>query len=235
MTRLLASVADMQEAELAAAQQVDLIDLKNPQAGALGALPLSLLAEIVRRLGDQHTLSATIGDLPMQPELLVERTAATIDTGVDIVKIGFFGHSGHVKCIESLSRLARHHRLVAVLLADQAPDFSLVPALAAAGFYGVMLDTANKQSGRLVHVLSEESLRQFVDDARAQGLLCGLAGSLQLEDIAQLSSLHPDYLGFRGAICAGHDRRGRLEAVRLGVLQNVLRECNTFLTVPLPA
>ena len=42
MTRMLASVATLQEARLAAECGVDIIDLKNPAAGALGALPLDM-------------------------------------------------------------------------------------------------------------------------------------------------------------------------------------------------
>ena len=42
MTGLLASVASPEEARIAAACGVDIIDLKNPRAGALGALPLAL-------------------------------------------------------------------------------------------------------------------------------------------------------------------------------------------------
>lgn len=235
MMRLLASVADLQEAELAASKHVDFIDLKNPQAGALGALPLRTLAEIASRLGGKHTLSATIGDLPMQPQLLVENAAAVFETGVDIVKIGFFGSAGHVECIHALHQLARKTRLIAVLLADQSPDFSLIPQFAAAGFYGVMLDTAEKRAGRLTGVMPSESLRQFVDDVRSHGLLCGLAGSLQVEDVTQLAPLQPDYLGFRGAVCFGHDRQGRLDTARLGRLRDVLHECNMLHEVAIPA
>ena len=47
MTRMLASVATLQEARLAAECGVDIIDLKNPSTGALGALPTETVVEIV--------------------------------------------------------------------------------------------------------------------------------------------------------------------------------------------
>ena len=43
MTALLASVRSVAEAELALAGGADVIDLKDPSQGALGALPLSLI------------------------------------------------------------------------------------------------------------------------------------------------------------------------------------------------
>ena len=73
-----------------------------------------------------------------------------------------------------------------------------------------MLDTAGKQNGGLRTHLSDAGLARFVTLARMNGLLCGLAGSLGLDDIAPLAALEPDYLGFRGALCAG-DRAGRLD------------------------
>jgi len=40
--------------------------------------------------------------------------------------------------------------------------------------------------------------------------LCGLAGSLRLDDIATLMPYKADYLGFRGALCEQHQRVGQL-------------------------
>ena len=48
MTGMLASVATLAEARLVEESGVDIIDLKNPAEGALGALPL---AEVVRIVG----------------------------------------------------------------------------------------------------------------------------------------------------------------------------------------
>jgi len=44
---------------------------------------------IVDGLGHQTIISATIGDQPMNPELLVSKTREMLATGADIVKIGF--------------------------------------------------------------------------------------------------------------------------------------------------
>jgi len=50
----------------------------------------------------------------------------------------------------------------------------------------------------------------LLKQAKALKLLCGLAGSLRLEDIPKLMPYNADYLGFRGALCQGHDRVGQL-------------------------
>ena len=73
---------------------------------------------------------------------------AAAATGVDIVKLGFFPGANHRALAESLAPLGEAGiRLVAVLMADRQPDLGLAANLAVAGFLGVMLDTADKQSG----------------------------------------------------------------------------------------
>ncbi len=208
---LLASVADLEEAETALALGAELLDLKDPRAGALGAWPAEHLSAAVARFGGRVPLSATTGDLPMEPGLLraaAERVAAS---GVDVVKVGFFTDAGRLEVLEELRPLAaRGVRLVAVLMADRDPDLADLAPFARAGLVGVMLDTADKRAGGLRHHRTEAELARFVAEARALGLLCGLAGSLGVDDVGPLARLAPDYLGFRGALCGG-DRRDRLD------------------------
>ncbi|MFN3986718.1 MAG: (5-formylfuran-3-yl)methyl phosphate synthase [Rhodocyclaceae bacterium] len=68
--RMLVSVRDVDEARDAAAAGVDFIDLKEPRAGALGGLPPDTLRAICTTLrsgAGHHLISATIGDLPLEP------------------------------------------------------------------------------------------------------------------------------------------------------------------------
>lgn len=216
MTKMLASVTGVDEARLALEYGADFIDLKNPAEGALGGLPLSVISQVVAALAGVRPVSATIGDLPMQPELIAAAIAGTAETGVDIIKVGLFGRSGHAECIDAIAPLAaRGVRVIAVLFADGKPDFTLLPMLASAGFHGVMLDTASKSGMRLVDFLGDQVLRDFVQSSRALGLLTGLAGSLSAVDVAPLAAIGPDYLGFRGALCENSDRQTSLDATRL--------------------
>jgi uncharacterized protein (UPF0264 family) len=61
MTRVLASVKNLNEALVAAASDVDLIDLKSPDRGSLGALPVAEIEAIVSLLQGSRPISATIG------------------------------------------------------------------------------------------------------------------------------------------------------------------------------
>jgi len=133
--KLLASVTNSQEALWVLEAGIDIIDLKNPAEGALGALPLSIISEIVSSVGGRAQISATIGDLPMQPDFIFKAVESVATTGIDIVKIGFFPSPNHTECIDALKLLtSRGIKIVAVLFADHAPDFGLLEKLARANF-----------------------------------------------------------------------------------------------------
>ncbi len=211
MTGMLASVNSVEEALQALAANVDIIDLKQPALGALGALETDLVKSIVVAIGGRCPVSATIGDLPMQPEIVYHAVKAMAETGVDYVKIGFFFGGDWQGTLEKLATLPRTANLIAVLFADTQPDFAVINSLETAGFKGVMLDTMNKSNGSLTQVMAKTDIAQFVRLAKDRSLLCGLAGSLRLDDIAELMPYQSDYLGFRGALCREHNRTAQLD------------------------
>ena len=223
MTRLLASVANLDELALAAEGGADILDLKDPTKGALGAWALKDIARAVTeagRLQSPRALSATVGDLPMEPAAVCARVAETWASGVDFVKIGLFPAGDPAGCVAGLAaEVQRGARLVAVLFADLWPDAQLLPDIARAGFNGAMLDTAGKGAGGLLRHKTMAEIARFVEDARGLGLFTGLAGSLGLEDIPALLPLAPDYLGFRTALCAGGNRGGALEPAALAAVR----------------
>ena len=211
MTGMLASVSSLPEAQTAAAAGVDIIDFKNPLTGALGALPPATLRTIKTMLDPSFTTSATVGDLPMDPELIHTAVAVMAETGVDYVKVGLFDAPNLVDCIVALRPLcASGVRIVCVLFADENPDLDLLPQIAENGCVGVMLDTANKTSGGLPTCMTPAQLADFVTRAHKLHLLTGLAGSLRAEDIPKLLPLRVDYLGFRGALCVDAARTRNL-------------------------
>lgn len=218
MIRLLASVANLEEAESVVGLGVDILDLKNPSEGALGAWSSEGVRDAVEALKGQ-VLSATIGDLPMHPDLIVNAVRAMALSGVHYVKLGFFPGEAFGSVLAALKQLELNHaHLVAVLLADHPLDLGLIETLKATGFSGVMLDTADKSRGSLRDCRPDDFIGTFVKEARAHSLFCGLAGSLALADIEPLSRHEPDYLGFRGALCVG-GRTQRLDASRLMTLK----------------
>ncbi|MGZ8410143.1 MAG: (5-formylfuran-3-yl)methyl phosphate synthase, partial [Hyphomicrobium sp.] len=162
--RFLASVMSAPEALTALAAGAEIIDGKNPAAGALGALPHATVRAIVEAVGHVVPVSATIGDLPAIPDVLSDAATAMAATGIDLVKIGFFDGGDAKASIAALGRLdLGQARLVGLLLADRNPDLNLVAAMADAGFAGVMLDTATKDGRALPDVMSTAEISRFVD------------------------------------------------------------------------
>ena len=115
-------------------------------------------------------------------------------------------------------------RLIAVMFADREPDWTVVRALAASGFAGVMLDTAGKDRGGLLAHLRIGLIEDFLAEARHCGLIAGLAGSLRCRDAQALLPLEPDVLGFRGALCAGGMRTDMLDIARVNAMCGLIRQ-----------
>ncbi|MDR6470275.1 uncharacterized protein (UPF0264 family) [Paraburkholderia graminis] len=216
MTALLASVRSHDEAFEAARAGADLIDLKEPNAGALGGLSIGDIARIVRELRARYPvkpISATIGDLP--PEALDEIAARVIDvsdTGVDYVKVGVTPGPAARRCLEQLANLPA--AVVPVLLCDGGMEGELVAHAASLGFVGVMFDTSTKDGSTLFDHVDSDSLARWLRLVRQQGAMCGLAGSLGLAQLEQIRALAPDVAGFRTALCVD-GRRSRLDPQRV--------------------
>lgn len=216
MTGILASVNSLSEARLALTMEVDIIDLKQPSLGALGALDIAQIHEIVTYVNKACPVSATIGDLPLDPDTIFNAVESVVNTGVDYVKIGFFPGGNWLGTLQKLQHQIdfwkEHHHchLIAVLFADSQTDLAFLTTLKNHGFSGVMLDTINKQKGSLTQLMTATAIAQFVNLAKKHQLLCGLAGSLKIDDIARLLPYQPNYLGFRGALCNDHVRTAQL-------------------------
>jgi dihydroneopterin aldolase len=214
MTRMLASVTGPQEAAIALAGGADVIDLKDPAQGALGAVTPDVIRTTVASIAGRRPVSAVAGDLPMHPDLLAETVRTLGATGVDYIKLGLFPGGDQAACIKALSNLAAQTRLIAVFFADASPDFSLLPLLHEFGFAGAMLDTQRKGNGRLLDHIDIACLRPFVETCHERGMIAGLAGSLEPPDIPRLLVLSPDLLGFRGALCGPGGRTATLDLSR---------------------
>jgi dihydroneopterin aldolase len=221
MTQFLASVTGPLEAAIAVEGGADVIDLKDPAQGALGAVAACVVRDTVAAVAGARPVSAVLGDLPMQPAVLRGAAETMADCGVDYVKCGVFPGGDPAACLRALAPLARHVKLVAVLFADRAPDCALLDVAAQAGFAAAMLDTADKRAGRLLAHRDLAALRGFVEACRARGLLTGLAGALEPPDVPRLLVLEPDFLGFRGALCSG-GRSGTLDPAAIAGIRALI-------------
>lgn len=237
-TQLLISVRSADEAEVALMGGADIIDVKEPVRGILGAAPMQVTRDIVKRIGGKRPVSATVGDIPLDQALAASE--ATAATGVDYVKIGAFPGGDLASGLMAHKSLAdKGVQLILVMFADLEPNLRLVRVAAEAGFKGVMFDTARKLSGflrsvaredrgNLRNILSDRQLRTFVSAAHEAGVMAGLAGSLDNDDIPELMALQPDVLGFRGAACKGGAREGALELSAVAALRNEIANAARF-------
>jgi len=216
-TGLLVSVRSAEEAIVALEGGADIVDVKEPRNGALGAADPLVWREVLDVLKWRVTVSVAVGELLNDGvEELVQQT-----TGFAFAKIGFAG----CKAIENLQkrweRVTRKLPLsveaVPVAYADcenaMSPRPADILALAERSTARMMLiDTFEKGAGSLLDVLPVEQLRVIARLAQARGVRLALAGSLEAAAIYRILELGPAYVGVRGAACVG----GRDRAIDLG-------------------
>jgi (5-formylfuran-3-yl)methyl phosphate synthase len=231
MTLMLASVLSPAEAETALERGADIIDCKDPSRGALGALPLAVVSEIVEVVKGRRPVS-TVVELPHDVTHARDAIEAAASTGVDFVKFALPLTPDAGEIIDELAPLAERRRLIAVLFADLGPDFTVLNRLAEAGFAGAMLDTAHKGKGRLLDAMSVGALADFVGRCRALKLTAGLAGSLESPDVPRLLVMAPDVIGFRGALCADGDRRNTLSPKAVSLIRDLIPRGSPTLQIP---
>lgn len=224
MTQLLISVTSIAEAQMALENGADIIDLKDPSAGALGALPLDLIESIVNFVRKQNRLSsATIGDLPMQPDLLAKQVAELTKTSVDYIKIGFFEAGDYQPCLDGLKCTTQAGvKLIAVLFAEYAYPSNIIEAIKNAGFIGIMLDTAKKNGLTLMDYYSDEQRAIFARQVLKCGLSLGLAGSLKVRHVVIAKKINPTYMGFRGGVCDENKRALDLNKAKIRAIRKIL-------------
>ena len=234
MTAMLASVRSLDEAVTAFQHGADIIDLKEPDAGALGAVSPATARDIVKWVNGRIPVSATVGDLSGDESVIAEAVLKMAATGVDIVKVGMFFESERARILRALAPIAVSGvQLVAVLFADR--ESTLDPTdMAGTGFSGAMIDTADKGCRSLRECVDDNRLRRFVAACARLELRSGLAGSLKLADIPALLALRPAYLGFRGALCKRGERGQQLSADRLRQVRSAVSSAATG-TLLLPA
>jgi uncharacterized protein (UPF0264 family) len=226
MTQLLVSVRDVREAQAALEGGADVIDIKEPSRGALGAASPAVWRR-VRALTDTP-VSAALGELI---SLDVHNIAADVQ-GLDYVKVGLAGCAQHARWCEEWRALRdilpRPTQLVAVVYADAhaagAPTCEMVLEMAAVlGLRMLLIDTFDKSQGDLFAARSERILRVYMAMARGFGMRVALAGSLKKSTFQRALALQPDWIAVRGAACAGEAREGRVVRSQVALLHNELR------------
>ncbi len=233
--RLLVSVMDPGEVGAALAGGADIVDVKDPTAGPLGAPAPHVIRAVRAALPRPYLMSAALGDAIQFSDSLAGSARDAAKNQVDFVKVGLVGGRRYAeellrRLVDVTGEVNPETRVVALAYADSRRDISVSPfslpgLAAAAGAHAVMLDTEHKDGISLLGHLQESRLAQFVALGRAAGLWVGLAGSLGLPEIERLRELEPDVVGVRRAVCRD-GRGGRVDAALVRRLAHATR-CHT--------
>ena len=234
--KLLISSTDEKEAVEAIEGGADIIDVKNPKEGSLGASFPWVIKRIREATPKNIEVSCALGDIQNLPGTTSLAALGAATTGVDYIKVGLFGQRtmDEAVCLtQAVTKAVRDYnpsiKVVATGFADAerigSLDPLLVPQIAyEAKAHFAMIDTAIKDGRNLLSFLAVNQLKGFVDDAHDYGLETALAGSLRKEDLLIIYALGTDIVGFRGAACTCGDRvKGRVTRENVKALAETLK------------
>lgn len=227
MTGLLVSVRDAIEALDALEGGASLIDVKEPNRGALGPADRQTIECIVRAIGGRVPVSIALG------ELLDEKPSfdrQDLPAGISFAKVGLSGCLDQPDWTDSLAAMIDRWppsvTPVAVAYADpqiaRSPGVDEVIDMAVrVGCPLLLIDTFGKQSGDLMECMGADRLREICKKARSCQLGLALAGSLDAKTIGKLADICPDWFAVRGAVCVGH-RTSRIDRSRVSDLSKCI-------------
>jgi (5-formylfuran-3-yl)methyl phosphate synthase len=228
--RLLVSVTDADEARVAVEAGVDIVDVKNPAEGSLGAPGPGVIRRVREVVPPERPVSAAIGDLPNLPGTAALAALGAARSGAGYVKVGLWGTSVTDEAVGILRAVRdavdRRAAVIAAAYADAErvparplPPGDVVEAARRAGVGGCLLDTAVKDGRGLFGWLTPEALDALVVEAHAAGLQMALAGALRGEDLRLVRATGADIAGVRAAACRDGRRMAPLDPERIGRLR----------------
>jgi (5-formylfuran-3-yl)methyl phosphate synthase len=232
--KLLVSVVNEEEVAPAVEGGADIIDVKNPKEGTLGANFPHVIRRVRALTPRELEISATIGDASNLPGTTSLAALGASVCGVQYVKVGLLGTQRPQDAIFALQQVCRavreyspHTRIIAATYADAhklnaLPPIALHAVAAEAGVDGCLLDTALKGDGTLLTRLSDRELQDFVAQCQGANLLCALAGSLEEKDIPRVCKLGADIIGVRSAACQGGRITGRVDRRKVKRLKDLI-------------
>lgn len=217
--RLLISVVSPNEAVAALKGGADIIDVKNPREGSLGASFPWVIREIRQIVPEDVELSCALGDAPHLPGTISLAALGCASLSPDYIKVGLHGTRNKEEALEVMEAVVRGvgevNDRIKVIPSGYSDfrrigclDPMLLPEVAVeTGCYGVLVDTGIKDGKTLFDFMDFEKIRDFTEKGHEFGLLVALAGSLRAGDINVLRKLKPDVIGIRGAACDNYDRK----------------------------
>jgi hypothetical protein len=234
---LLISPINTQEAREAIDGGADIIDVKNPKEGSLGANFPWVIRSIREITPKDMLVSATLGDVPYKPGTVALAAAGAVVSGADYIKVGLYGTRNYDEArevmdgvVQAVKDLREDALVVASGYADAhrvgAVDPMEIPLIAAdAGADLAMVDTAVKDGQTLFDFMDQEKISTFTDQIHDYGLKSALAGSVREDQLKILHDLGCDVVGIRGAACTGGDRnQGSINHQAVSRLKSLVSE-----------
>jgi (5-formylfuran-3-yl)methyl phosphate synthase len=215
---LLISPINTDEARESIEGGADIVDVKNPKEGSLGANFPWVIRNIRNITPEGMHVSATLGDVPYKPGTVSLAAAGAVVSGADYIKVGLYGTKNYDEALEVMENVVKSVRefdekalVVASGYADAhrvgAIDPMEIPRVAAdAGADLAMVDTAVKDGKTLFDFMDLNMLQEFNNMIHDHGLKSALAGSIKKDQLKLLHDVGCDVVGIRGAACTGGDR-----------------------------
>ena len=224
--QLLVSPSSIEEAR--SSLSADIIDVKKPSEGSLGANFPWIIQEI-KKIAGRKPVSAAIGDNEYKPGTAALSAYGAAHAGADYIKVGlmFDGEDRAREVIEAVTTAVKRdfpeRYVVIAAYADSArmgtiSPFAISSLVADAGADIAMIDTGIKDGKSLFEFMDEEALTRFTAQNREFGLQTALAGSLKFEDLDALKRIDPEIIGVRGMVCGGD----RSMAVRAELVEKAM-------------
>ncbi|MCT8337393.1 (5-formylfuran-3-yl)methyl phosphate synthase [Methanoculleus sp. Afa-1] len=224
--QLLVSPSSIEEAR--SSLSADIIDVKKPSEGSLGANFPWIIQEI-KKIAGRKPVSAAIGDNEYKPGTAALSAYGAAHAGADYIKVGlmFDGEDRAREVIEAVTTAVKRdfpeRYVVIAAYADSArmgtiSPFAISSLVADAGADIAMIDTGIKDGKSLFEFMDEEALTRFTAQNREFGLQTALAGSLKFEDLDALKRIDPEIIGVRGMVCGGD----RAMAVRAELVEKAM-------------
>ncbi len=216
---VLVSPVSVEEAREAEAGGADIIDVKNPAEGSLGANFPWVIREVA--LAVSKPVSAAIGDFCFKPGTAA-LAAYTASLWADYVKMGLLVSGNEVpELARAFVKAVKENGKKAVLAAyadyyrvNSVSPMELPEIAAVCDADVVMVDTAVKDGKGLFDHMDFQSVVEFVDRVHDYGMLCALAGSIKRGDLPKVRDARADIVGVRGAVCeSGRGSRLKKELV----------------------
>ncbi len=219
-TNLLISLRKLDELSEEIINEVDILDLKDPLNGSIGAWDLQDIKKVICRFKKQIEISATLGDIFINDKFLIKLKQFD-KLNLDYIKFGLL--SMNIKNlfdkIKFLGERQFKTKLVCVVFVDICNHFNLVykklDLFDECGIKYIMLDTYDKNNGDLLSFCNISKLDKFISKCKKFDIKIGLAGSLKETHIPLMMKLKPNILGFRSAICKFNKRMSEVDTRKL--------------------